>query len=82
MTNDLSHRTGDILSIEPRGMNRVKSAAYFDVGVGLFDEMVSDGRVSKPKKINSRLVWDRRKLDEDFDALPEDGEALCNPWEE
>ena len=76
-------RTGDILSIEPRGLNRIKSAAYIGIGVGLFDQMVTDGRVSKPKHINSRLVWDRRKLDEDFDALPENAESLLeNPWED
>ena len=76
-------RAGEILSIEPRGLNRVVAASYFGIGVGLFDQMVTDGRVSKPKHINSRLVWDRRKLDEDFDALPENAESLLeNPWED
>ena len=76
-------RAGDILSIEPRGLNRTRSAAYIGVGVSLFDQMVDDGRVSKPKHINSRLVWCRRKLDEDFDALPENAESLLeNPWED
>ena len=75
-------RAGDILSIEPRGLNRTRSAAYIGIGVSLFDQMVSDGRVSKPKHINSRLVWDRRELDKSFDALPMDGEVSSNPWEE
>ena len=46
----------------------------------LFDEMVRDGRMPKPKRINARTVWDRLKLDEAFAALP--GEAELNPWDE
>jgi predicted DNA-binding transcriptional regulator AlpA len=61
----------EILSIEPRGLNRVKSAAYVGVSPALFDEMVRDGRMPPPKRINSRLVWDRKQLDEAFDALPD-----------
>jgi predicted DNA-binding transcriptional regulator AlpA len=62
---------GEILSIEPRGLNRVKSAAYVGVSPALFDEMVRDGRMPPPKRINSRLVWDRKQLDEAFEALPD-----------
>ncbi len=32
--------------------------------------MVKDGRMPKPRRINSRTVWDKRQLDEAFDALP------------
>lgn len=64
----------------PRGMNRVQSAAYFGVSVSLFDEMVKDGRAPRPKLINTRTVWDRHKLDEAFDALPD--KASVNPWDE
>ena len=76
-------RLADILAIEPRGLNRIKSACYIGIGDGLYDQMVTDGRVSKPKHINARLVWDRRKLDEAFDALPENAESLLErPWED
>jgi predicted DNA-binding transcriptional regulator AlpA len=69
----------DILTIEPRGLNRVKAAAYIDVGTTTFDEMVRDGRMPPPKTIGKRKVWDRRKLDEAFDALPEGGAP--NSWD-
>ena len=38
--------------------------------------MIADGRMPKPKRINARTVWDVRRLDLAFDALPgdEDGE--------
>ena len=50
------------------------------VGTSLFDEMVGDGRMPKPKQINCRTVWDRLELDLSFDALPHKDEA--NPWDE
>lgn len=34
--------------------------------------MVADGRMPKPKRLNSRTVWDRKALDFAFDALPDD----------
>jgi hypothetical protein len=34
----------------------------------------------KPKRINARTVWDRRKLDEAFDMLDDTPEE--NPWDE
>jgi hypothetical protein len=47
----------------------------------LFDDMVKDGRMPQPKRINSRTVWDRRQLDAAFDQLPQLG-ADTNPWDE
>jgi hypothetical protein len=47
--------------------------------------MVKDGRMPKPKRINGRVVWDIRALDEGFEALPdEDARKDVNrefsPW--
>ena len=72
-------RAADVLSIEPRGLNRVKASAYVGVSPSLFDEMVGDGRMPAPKIINSRRVWDRRELDVSFDALPRTEER--DPWD-
>jgi predicted DNA-binding transcriptional regulator AlpA len=44
--------------------------------------MVKEGRMPKPKRINSRAVWDRVEVDLAFDALTDDGAALVNPWDE
>ncbi len=68
------------LALEPRGLNRLQAAAYIGVGVTLFDVMVEDRRMPKPKKINGRNVWDRYALDEDFAALGE--ETTDNPWDD
>jgi predicted DNA-binding transcriptional regulator AlpA len=59
-------------SLAPRGLSRVQSAAYVGVSPSLFDEMVRDGRMPKPVRINARTVWDRLQLDEAFAALPHD----------
>jgi len=74
-------RQGDVLSLEPRGLSRSKAAAYIGVGVGLFDQMVDDGRMPQPKRCNSRGIWDRQMLDEAFDELPDVSGSDCNPWD-
>ncbi len=74
-------RPGDILpaSLAPRGLSRVQSAVYVGTGVTKFDEMVSDGRMPKPKRVDGRNIWDRLALDESFASLPSDVDA--NPWD-
>lgn len=76
----------DILpsSLPPRGLSRVEAAAYVGVSPSLFDAMVRDRRMPRPKRINARLVWDRLRLDAAFAALPDgDGDAAsANPWDE
>jgi predicted DNA-binding transcriptional regulator AlpA len=64
----------------PRGLSRIEAATYIGVSPSLFDEMVKDGRMPGPKRINSRNVWDRLALDRAFEALPDRDAA--NPWDE
>jgi predicted DNA-binding transcriptional regulator AlpA len=61
--------------LEPRGLSRVQAAAYVGVGTTLFDAMVKDGRMPKPFRINTRILWDRYKLDAAFDALSDQNET-------
>jgi predicted DNA-binding transcriptional regulator AlpA len=69
----------DIRPVPRRGLSRVESAIYVGVSATLFDDMVKDGRMPMPKRINGRVVWDIRALDEAFDALPdEDGRKGAN----
>jgi predicted DNA-binding transcriptional regulator AlpA len=57
-------------SLPPRGLSRGKSAEYIGVSATKFDQMVADGRMPKPKRIDGRVVWDRLQLDTAFAALP------------
>lgn len=66
-------------SLAPRGLSRVQAAVYIGVSPSLFDEMVKDGRMPKPKRINGRVVWDRLLLDGAFAELP-DGNERDDPW--
>src|SRR5215472_11926440 len=66
-------------SLPPRGLSRAQAAEYIGVGVTKFDEMVGDGRMPRPMRIDGRTVWDRIKLDEAFDAL--DNEAAKSEWD-
>lgn len=74
-------KPGDVLpqSLAPRGLSRAQAAAYIGVSPSLFDEMVQDGRMPKPTRINARTVWDRIKLDEAFAALSDDDKG-GDPW--
>jgi predicted DNA-binding transcriptional regulator AlpA len=63
----------------PRGLSRDEAARYIGVGPTKFDELVADGRMPKPKRIDSRVVWDRIKLDAYFTELAED--RAQNPWD-
>lgn len=65
-------------SLPPRGLSRAQAAEYVGVGATLFDQLVKDGRMPPAKRINGRTVWDRRRLDEAFEAL-DDGTG--NPWD-
>jgi len=68
------------LSLAPRGLSRVQAAEYIGVGVTKFDELVSDGRMPRPKRIDGRNVWDRIRLDEAFAALDDEGRPQ-NEWD-
>ena len=56
----------------PRGFNREQSAEYVGVSATKFDQMVADGRMPRPKRIDGRVVWDRLQLDSAFAALPDE----------
>ena len=62
----------DSFAYPPRGLSRDEAARYVGVGPTLFDEMVKDGRMPRPKRANSRAVWDRVALDAAFTELPGD----------
>lgn len=70
-------------SIDPRGLSREAAASYIGIGATLFDAMIGDGRMPKPRLINNRKVWDRRELDIAFDRLPNgvDPDDEANPFD-
>jgi excisionase family DNA binding protein len=65
----------DPIAYPPRGMSRDEAARYVGVGPTKFDEMVQDGRMPKPKRVDGRVIWDWIKLDMSFSDLPDEGRA-------
>ena len=63
------------------GLNREEAATYIGIKPTLFDTLVADGRMPKPRCINSRRVWSRIELEKAFALLPVDGQHdEENPW--
>jgi excisionase family DNA binding protein len=61
--------------VPKRGFSRVEAANYVGVSPSKFDELVRDGRMPAPKRIDGRRVWDIHNLDVAFDALPIENET-------
>lgn len=64
-----------VLPYLPLGLRRVEAAAYIGVSPSLFDRMIDDGRMPKPKRYRGRVMWDRRELEHAFASLPDDESA-------
>jgi len=65
-----------------RGLSRVDAAIYVGVGPTKFDEMVADGRMPAPRRIDGRKIWDVRELDASFEDLPHENVTPTNSWED
>ncbi|MHB2265625.1 helix-turn-helix domain-containing protein [Aliihoeflea sp. PC F10.4] len=61
----------DRFAYPPRGLSREAAARYIGVRVMTFDDMVQDGRMPRPKKLDCSIVWDRVAIDTAFTKLPE-----------
>jgi predicted DNA-binding transcriptional regulator AlpA len=69
----------DPIAYAPRGLSRNEAARYVGVGATKFDEMVADGRMPRPKRVDGRVIWDRLRVEAAFSDLPEDTKA--NPFD-
>jgi predicted DNA-binding transcriptional regulator AlpA len=62
------------LSLPPLGLSQVEAARYIGVSPTKFDQMVKDGRMPKPKRIDGRRVWARHQVDIAFATLPDEND--------
>lgn len=69
-------------SLPPLGLSRVEAAAYIGVSASMFDQMVKDGRMPGPKRINGRVVWDRKRVESYWAALPDEDSTQSNPFDQ
>jgi len=66
---------GPFVVLPRRGLNREDAANYIGIGVTKFDQLVSDNRMPRPKRIGGRRVWDIKQLDNYFEMLPTEGQV-------
>jgi predicted DNA-binding transcriptional regulator AlpA len=64
-----------------RGLSRVEAAQYVGISPSKFDEMVEDGRMPKPRRIDTRKVWDVVEIDIAFETLPRDNDTATDDWQ-
>jgi predicted DNA-binding transcriptional regulator AlpA len=58
-------------TLAPRLIPREAAAAYVNLGLTTFDEMVKAGKMPRPKQLTGkRRAWDVRELDVAVDHLP------------
>lgn len=71
-------------TLPPRLVGRAAAAAYLSVSPAVFDEMVADGRMPRPKRLSpGRVAWDVKALDSAVDALPDTGSnPIDASWED
>ena len=68
-------------NLPPVGLRRNAAAAYIGVSPTKFDELVADGRMPQPKRIDGVVVWSVKMLNIAFEELPVDG-AMTSGWYE
>jgi len=70
--------------LAPRLIDRAASAAYISVCPNMFDQMVKDGRMPKPKVLSRRrIAWDVHDLDRAVNSLPVQGNTVVdNTWDD
>ena len=56
-------------NLPPRLLSRCQSAAYNGISPTKFDQLVGDGRMPQPLRIDGRRVWDIRALDRAIDVM-------------
>lgn len=75
------------VSLPPRGLSRVQAAQYIGVSPSHFDKLIRARAMPPAKRLGGRVVWDRKQLDEAFDALDaesqwsDDDAADANSWD-
>jgi hypothetical protein len=70
----------EIRPVPRRGLSRLEAAMYIGVSATKFDELVDDGRMPKPKRVDGRKLWDIRELDLAFDVLGDEAELADDTW--
>jgi hypothetical protein len=78
----MTARLSDVRPCPRRGLSRDEASMYIGVSPGKFDQMLADGRMPVPRRIDGRKVWDIRDLDLAFEALPKEDIPAGGSWDD
>jgi predicted DNA-binding transcriptional regulator AlpA len=63
-----------------RGLSEPEAALYIGLSASKFRSLVKDGRLPKPRVIDTRRIWDVDDLDAAFKAFPLEGGEETDSW--
>jgi predicted DNA-binding transcriptional regulator AlpA len=75
-------RLSDIRPVPRRGLSHDEAAMYVGISPSKFDQMLGDGRMPRPRRIDGRKVWDIRDLDMAFEELPREDSPIGGSWDD
>jgi hypothetical protein len=78
----MTTRLSDMRPCPRRGLSREEAAMYVGVSPGKFDQMLADGRMPGPRRVDARRLWDIRDLDLAFEALPKEDAPAGGSWDD
>lgn len=61
-------------------MRRDDAAAYLGISTTKFDDWVAKGVMPGPKSQDRVKVWDRYRLDQAFESLPDEADSGSDSW--
>jgi len=62
-----------VIDFSPRGLSTDEAARYIGVGRTMFEELVASRKMPRPKRVGSRVIYDRFEVDacfSDLDSAP------------
>jgi len=72
----------DHLSYPPRAMRAERAAAYLAMSTSKFLQLVEEGRLPQPIRIDGIVSWDRFELDAAYDNFKDDNPPRRNTVDE
>ena len=58
-------------AFERIGLSRTEAAEYVGISASLFDQLVADGRMPRPKQVGARVIYYRLAVKRAFVELPD-----------
>ncbi len=74
-------RSAEFRPIPRIALRRTEAAASIGLSPSKFDQLVRDGRMPKPKRIDGAVLWDFESIRLAWLSLPEEGEGGPNEWD-